>query len=38
MIRANPGLVYWENGKVVNMWASCDVPDYDKAAANGFKP
>ncbi|MFN6380289.1 MAG: DoxX family protein [Flavobacteriales bacterium] len=38
MIRANPGLVYWENGKVVNMWAACDVPDYDKAAANGFKP
>ncbi len=38
IIRSNPGIVYLENGVVVNMWADNDLPDYNEAKAAGFKP
>lgn len=37
IIRSNPGLVYLEKGVVVNMWSDSDVPDFEKAFANGFR-
>jgi uncharacterized membrane protein YphA (DoxX/SURF4 family) len=38
MIRANPGLMYLEKATVMNMWSGVDIPNFDKASANGFKP
>jgi len=39
MIRANPGVMYLEKAKVINMWSGVDVPtNYEAAAAEGFKP
>ncbi|MFN0032661.1 MAG: DoxX family protein [Flavobacteriales bacterium] len=38
IIRANPGIVYIENGVVVNMWADNDLPDYSAAKQNNFRP
>jgi len=39
MIRANPGVMYLEKGKVINMWSGVDVPtNYEEASAKGFQP
>lgn len=38
IVRANPGLVYLENGVVVNMWSGYDIPDYDQARGENFRP
>lgn len=38
MIRSNPGLIYMEKGKVINMWAGGDVPTYEEAKAKAFQP
>lgn len=38
IVRSNPGLVYLENGVMVNMWSHVDIPNFEKAMADGFKP
>lgn len=38
VVRANPGLVVLKKGVVVNKWSGRDIPDYDVAKANNFKP
>jgi uncharacterized membrane protein YphA (DoxX/SURF4 family) len=38
IIRDNPGIVYLENGVVVNMWADNDLPAYNEAKQNNFRP
>jgi len=38
MIRANPGVMYLEKGKVINMWSGHGLPTFEEASANAFKP
>jgi uncharacterized membrane protein YphA (DoxX/SURF4 family) len=38
MIRNNPGIMYFEKATVVNKWSAGDLPDFDTAKAQGFKP
>jgi len=38
MIRANPGIMYLENGVVVNMWSSRSLPGFGSAMEKGFRP
>jgi hypothetical protein len=38
MIRNNPGIMYFEKATVMNKWSAGDLPDFDTAKAQGFKP
>jgi hypothetical protein len=38
MIRANPGVMYLEKGKVINMWSGRGLPAYADSQKNGFRP
>lgn len=38
MIRANPGVMYLEKGKVINMWSGRGLPAFADSQKNGFRP
>lgn len=38
MIRNNPGIMYFEKATVVNKWSAGDLPEFDQALPQGFKP